>query len=128
VTSCDEWAGARTSAGYGAIRVAGTLVLAHRLVWMQTNGPIPTEQLVRHRCDNKRCISLEHLELGTPSQNALDYVERGTYHNQNTAKTKCPRGHVYDYFRNGRRYCTDCRRENTKQFRLRTNSLTKETA
>lgn len=33
--------------------------------------------LVRHACDNPRCINPEHLVLGTPQNNSDDMVSRG---------------------------------------------------
>lgn len=32
--------------------------------------------MVLHKCDNRKCVNLEHLYLGTSSQNAIDKVQR----------------------------------------------------
>jgi len=52
-------------------------VLAHRLSYLTFNGPIPSGQIVRHKCDNPRCCNPEHLELGDGFDNARDCVLRG---------------------------------------------------
>jgi len=52
-------------------------VYAHRWVWESVNGPIPDGMVVRHRCDNRLCYRLSHLELGTVADNNRDASERG---------------------------------------------------
>lgn len=53
--------------------------LMHRLIYCETNG-INIESIkglvVRHSCDNPRCINPNHLLLGTHLDNNLDMMER----------------------------------------------------
>ena len=56
---------------------------AHRAAWEIANGPVPEGLVVRHKCDNRPCINLDHLELGTSKDNAMDRVTRGR---SNTAR------------------------------------------
>lgn len=49
----------------------------HRFVYEREHGTIPLGMVVRHRCDNTRCINPDHLELGTQTQNMHDMIERG---------------------------------------------------
>jgi len=39
-------------------------------------GEVPKGKLVRHKCDNYKCINPEHLELGTPKDNMVDMSKR----------------------------------------------------
>lgn len=77
VTGCLEWTRYVDPAGYGRVRYDGETGYVHRLVWEREHGPIPEDLLLRHKCDNPRCASLKHLELGTHADNAKDRDSRG---------------------------------------------------
>jgi HNH endonuclease len=83
MTPCVEWQGALFSNGYGHIgrKVDGVRreMLAHRFVFEQAHGPIPKGMVIMHTCDNRKCISLEHLRMGTQSENILDAVAKGRH-------------------------------------------------
>lgn len=67
----------RTSNGYPGFYRNGRHMRLNRYMWETLNGPIPDGLLVRHRCDNRRCINPEHLEVGTAKENHDDMVSRG---------------------------------------------------
>lgn len=64
-------------AGHRQMRVSGKKVLVHRLAYAATHGGIPAGLIVRHRCDNPRCVNPAHLEAGTQADNIQDMVSRG---------------------------------------------------
>lgn len=63
--------------GYAHFRFKKKDVRAHRLVYEECFGPIADGLVVRHKCDVRNCVNPEHLEIGTPLDNARDKVERG---------------------------------------------------
>lgn len=83
---CWLWTGAKQNMGYGNIRIGGRqgrAVLAHRVAWELTHGPIPHEDLegnrvcVLHKCDTPACCNVLHLRLGTQSENMTEMNARG---------------------------------------------------
>ena len=46
----------------------------HRKVYFDVHGVLP--EVVRHTCDNPRCINIKHLLAGTRSDNMQDMFER----------------------------------------------------
>lgn len=50
---------------------------AHRYVWEQNNGPIPSGLLVCHTCDTPRCVNINHLFLGSAKDNTTDMTNKG---------------------------------------------------
>lgn len=75
---CWLWTGS-TSKGYGQLSTWGgeQNYKAHRLAWELMNGPVPDGLVVRHKCDNPRCVNPSHLEVGTQKDNSMDTSRRG---------------------------------------------------
>jgi len=63
--------------GYPKIIREGKQYTASRFVYMRIHGTIPSNMVVRHKCDNRKCINPDHLELGTVQDNINDRVKRG---------------------------------------------------
>lgn len=77
-TGCWEWQGAIGSGtGYGKVRVKGKAVDTHRAAWMLANGPIEPGMDVCHTCDNRACLRLSHLFIGTRGDNMRDARDKG---------------------------------------------------
>jgi hypothetical protein len=51
--------------------------MRHRAAWEERYGSIPPGLYVCHDCDNPPCWNLEHLFLGTSSDNAVDRERKG---------------------------------------------------
>lgn len=73
---CWNWQAATFTNGYGAFRLDGRTVLAHRIAYLIGKGD-PGGTVVRHGCDNPLCCNPGHLELGTQRDNVHDKVRRG---------------------------------------------------
>lgn len=78
-SGCWEWDGIRDRQGYGQIWFEGRTRKVPRLAYTTWIGPVPTELMVRHRCDNPPCINPDHFELGTGFDNMRDKMERGRH-------------------------------------------------
>lgn len=89
-----------------------------RFLWERAYGPIPDGFFVCHECDNPRCIRLEHLFLGTNSDNQRDSVAKGRH--PKTRIVGCPHGHPYSEENTqmtpaGHRQCRVCNRRRSKE-------------
>lgn len=71
---CMIWKGCFNTDGYA--RMAGN-VKVHRLVLALASKEDITGCVVRHTCDNPKCINPQHLIKGTPSENVMDRDIRG---------------------------------------------------
>ena len=76
-SGCIEWIGSRDSNGYGQLRINKKLVKAHRYAVEQKTGPIPFGMVVMHICDNPRCVNVDHLRIGTYTDNVRDMDAKG---------------------------------------------------
>jgi len=74
---CWLWLQSLGSHGYGNAYWGGQATVAHRLSYSAFVGPIPAGLLVQHSCDNRWCVSPDHLALGTDATNATDKTQKG---------------------------------------------------
>lgn len=79
---CIPWNGSITRDGYGRINEGGASrkqLMVHRVVYEHHYGKIPDQMLVCHKCDNPPCVNIEHLFLGTASDNNTDMITKGRH-------------------------------------------------
>lgn len=76
-SGCFLWEGTLDAYGYGALRVLGKTIKAHRLAYKLHHGHLSKDIAVLHRCDNRCCVNVEHLFLGTRSDNLKDMWNKG---------------------------------------------------
>jgi hypothetical protein len=65
--------------GYFQICVNRKIILLHRYMYMQEIGPIKDGNMIRHTCDNKKCINPNHLLEGTHADNMQDMMDRNRF-------------------------------------------------
>lgn len=113
-TLCHEVTNYKKTNGYYIIRVGnGRRVYLHREIYLSKNI---VAQVVRHKCDNRACIRLEHLTGGTYQDNSNDAKDAEAY-----SLSHCRNGHEYTFSntkeveRNGRtsRKCLKCEANRT---------------
>lgn len=112
-TGCEEWQAAANRQGYGCFGVGhDKLYLAHRWRYEQVHGPLPRGAVVRHTCDNPRCVTLEHLVAGSQADNMRDMQDRGRS-KKGRLSSRCKRGHdmsdAYVHTRSDGRVARTCR-------------------
>lgn len=78
-SGCLIWIGTIQRHGYGAIKIDGRKIDAHQAAWRIANGgiPVPIGKLIRHLCNCRQCVNVEHLKCGTHAENMQDAFDNG---------------------------------------------------
>lgn len=108
VGECQSWGGHhRKSDGRPVVREGGKLVYVYRANYQKVHGALPRGKILHHRCENPRCINLDHLEVITQPE----HLKRHDIHANHRLRKKntCPKGHVYDGRNAVQRTCSICR-------------------
>jgi hypothetical protein len=81
---CVLWGKSVKSGWHGQIAIGGSsrrkgfrMLVASRVAWELAHGPIPDGLSILHSCDNPACVNVEHLFLGTQTDNVADMVAKG---------------------------------------------------
>jgi hypothetical protein len=81
VGDCLEWTRGFNHDGYPRIRVgSNSNGKVHRIVYSLHTGEDISGLVVRHKCDNPKCINPYHLEVGTYLDNIKDMLSRKRNH------------------------------------------------
>lgn len=64
------------SCGYGNYSISNMTYSVHRLLFTTINNMSYYGLVVRHKCDNRTCCNIDHLEIGTQSDNLMDASKR----------------------------------------------------
>lgn len=77
-SGCVEWCGHVNTSGYGQIKWMGRYQLVHRLAYEDDKDyNLKDGQVVRHMCDNPKCINPGHLVIGSQLENMRDkYIKK----------------------------------------------------
>jgi len=117
---CILWAGPLHNVGYGRVGRSG---LAHRVAWENANGPIPEGMVIHHRCGNRPCVNVVHLECLTHAQHNALHLNAASWYAAQRAKTHCCHGHEYTSentkIKRGRRHCRECMRQQSNAYHER---------
>ncbi len=73
---CLEWTSNCSESGYGRFKVDYKAHKAHHVAWVIKNGEIEEKMMILHHCDNRKCVNINHLFIGTHQDNVTDRVSR----------------------------------------------------
>ena len=77
LSGCWTWQGKKTFFGYGTFQYNKQRDLAHRMSFKIFKHPKGMDnKVIRHKCDNPKCVNPEHLEAGSIYDNINDMISR----------------------------------------------------
>lgn len=122
ISGCWNWTAYQDYKGYGRVTFNNRNYPAHRLMAYVTLGfDLNSKLVVMHKCDNKKCINPEHLEIGTVAQNNYDFQKRLLH------PGFCANGHPREgnLFINseGTKRCKICQKEKVSRYLSKKRSL-----
>lgn len=77
VSGCWNWTGGLNGKGYAYIwtgpKRKGDMRQAYKVAWEFKFGPIPKGLELHHKCENRKCVNPDHLELTTHKQHQMKH-------------------------------------------------------
>lgn len=102
---CWLWTASLTASGYGSFYFRGKNNPASRISWVFHNGEIPEGKIVCHTCDERKCVRIDHLWLGTHDENLADAVNKKRFpsgeNNRQSKLTNKERDEIIDLWMSG---------------------------
>lgn len=117
-SGCWLWHGAKSSNGYGIIRINDHTKRAHRVMFELIKLQIPNKFELDHLCRVRNCINPDHLEVVTHRENVLRGEGLAAQH---IKRDKCLYGHLLLQGKL-RRLCKICKRQATRRYYYRSKS------
>lgn len=74
--NCWNWATRLNKDGYGLFTIKAKNKMSHRIIYEHYKGEIPDGYVVHHKCYNKRCVNMFHLDMITHAENSSDAARR----------------------------------------------------
>lgn len=94
---CQTFGGAKFDGGHGQIGHNGKIERVHRVAWEAEHGLIPIDQrtgkpfVILHLCDNPACCNVDHMALGSQSENVQDSISKGRHRRPSATMNKLNR-------------------------------------
>lgn len=76
-TPCFAWQGATDRSGYGQLRVAGKVCMAHRVAYAEQYGELPKGVRLKPLCGQRGCVRADHWSQSLPKDLGPFAEERG---------------------------------------------------
>jgi hypothetical protein len=78
MSGCVLWSGKTRHDGYGTLMNKGKWLAAHRVAWeLAGRGRLKATDVACHRCDNRICVNVDHIFIGTARDNVRDCWRKG---------------------------------------------------
>ena len=128
-SDCWIWKGSINRTGYGEFSYNSNTVIASRFIYIALKCDyewLDKSIVIKHSCDRKSCVNINHLSAGTSGENQKEAYDRGL-RIKNSDKPYCKHGHLRSVsdFIDSRGYprCRKCTTQYKRRYRMRQKEL-----